>query len=189
MKQPSWSFRDLIEALHRRSGSEVSVLVDDYDAPVTSRRFEPKLAAANADVLHWVYAVMTRMDVRKIVEFKLFAGTTRYGVWMPQGGPYLEDVALRRRDFADVCGFTPAELESRFPGRLEEALEALKSSGDMPPSSGMADLVAEIARWYGGYRFGFARGRHDWDPVEVLNPHSVLHFLENRSFGGYWSRL
>ena len=50
--------RDLLGALHRRTGQRVAVLVDEYDKPILDALEEPEVARANRDYLHGLYSVI-----------------------------------------------------------------------------------------------------------------------------------
>jgi hypothetical protein len=43
---------NLIRAMREKSKSEVVALIDEYDAPVAGNTARPKIARANAEVLH-----------------------------------------------------------------------------------------------------------------------------------------
>ena len=64
--------------------------------------------------------------------------------------------------YADICGFTEAELEVHFQPHLEDGVRHLKCT--------MPDLRARLREHYNGYLF-------DPGGVPVYNPHSVLEVL------------
>ncbi|MDR2140882.1 MAG: ATP-binding protein, partial [Deltaproteobacteria bacterium] len=66
-----------------------------------------------------------------------------------------------------------------FGDRYDSVLEAVKSTGYLPPESSIADLRQKILDWYDGYT---------WDGrTRVLNPISILSFFNWRSLEPYWA--
>ena len=51
-------FRQLLEALHERTGQRVAVLVDEYDRPILDALAKPETARANRDALRGLYSAI-----------------------------------------------------------------------------------------------------------------------------------
>ncbi|MDR2198243.1 MAG: AAA family ATPase [Deltaproteobacteria bacterium] len=169
---------NLIRAIHKKSKTEVVVLIDEYDAPVTRNMAYPKIAQANAEVLHTFFASMKDVDVLPLIRFSFVTGITRYALTSMDSGPnHLADISLNPQ-YAGICGFTMDEFESLFSDRLETTLASLKDSHNMKPTDTKEDLKDAILRWYDGYNWG---GR-----MRVLNPYSILNFFSEKSFNNYW---
>jgi hypothetical protein len=177
-KTPAMYFGNLIKALSKDSNSEVAVLIDEYDAPVTSQMADQGVAEANAKILRQFFATLKKPKVLPSIGFTLVTGITRYALTSMDSGPnHLYDISLNP-DFAGLCGFTLEEFDSLFADRLKPTLANLKNSGEMDPSDNLEDLRAKIFHWYDGYNWG--------GETRVLNPYSILHFFKNNSFDDYW---
>jgi hypothetical protein len=171
--------RFLVRALHEKTGSEVAVLIDEYDAPVTRNMDDLASARANAKVLHGFFAALKDYDVSSRLRFTLVTGITRYALTsMDLRGPgRLNDISLEPA-YAGICGFTLEEFGPLFEDRMEATLACLKEAGEMGPSTDLSDLRKEIFDWYDGYNWG--------GPTRVINPFSILNFFTRKSFDDYW---
>ena len=139
----------LSDALHRHHREKVFVLIDEYDAPVTTasmngyydemvafmRAFLPGALKDNA---HVKMGVMT--GVLRIAKEGMLSGLNNLKVFTVFDEP-----------FSEYFGFTEDEVE------------------EMARYYGREDKLPEIRSWYDGYVFG---GR------EVYNPWSVLYYFD-----------
>ena len=139
----------LVDALHRHHRENVFVLIDEYDAPVTTasmngyynemvafmRTFLP---GALKDNEHVKMGVMT--GVLRIAKEGMLSGLNNLKVFTVFDEP-----------FSEYFGFSEDEVE------------------EMARYYGREDKLPEIRSWYDGYVFG---GR------EVYNPWSVLYYFD-----------
>jgi len=145
-------------SLHRATGRQVVVLVDEYDKPVLDVLRDPELAMANRDYLRGFYGIIK--GSAEHVRFVFVTGVSMFSkVSLFSGLNNLEDISLDPR-FATICGYREEDLDQVFgpelPGLDRE----------------------EMRRWYNGYHW---RGG-----TRVYNPHDVLLLLRSREFRPYW---
>jgi hypothetical protein len=174
---PSAYFGNLIKAMSGRSKTEVVVLIDEYDAPVTRNMGRSMgVAQENAKIIHDFLG--TLISLRDRVGLALITGITRYGLSTVELGPgALADISLDPR-FALLCGFTAEELESLLADQMEAALPKLKKANRITLSTDLNGLIETMLRWYGGY---------SWDgKSRISNPFAILRFLYFNSFENYW---
>jgi hypothetical protein len=148
----------LTRLLHARHGRKAVVLIDEYDAPITSALsigaykeavafVRPFLSSALKDNPHLEKGVLT--GVQRVSKESIFSGLNNVKVNTP-----LDQGSDER------FGFTQAEVK------------ALASYLGHPES------VPTLREWYDGYRFGGA---------DVYNPWSVLSFFDGgRVAQPYW---
>jgi hypothetical protein len=148
----------LTELLHARHGHKAVVLIDEYDAPITSALsigayreavafVRPFLSGALKSNDHLEKGVLT--GVQRVSKESIFSGLNNVDVNTP-----LNQAADER------FGFTQAEVE------------ALASYLGHPESAPV------LKEWYDGYRFGEA---------DIYNPWSVLSFFaKGRRARPYW---
>ena len=147
----------LIEALRRKDGQPVAVLVDEYDKPILDALEAPETARANRDYLRGLYSVVKDADAD--IRFSFFTGVSKFSkVSLFSGLNNLIDITLEPA-FSAVCGYTDRDLDTVF----EPELPGLDRD--------------EIRDWYNGYR---------WLGEEVYNPFDILLLFRRRKFGGYW---
>ncbi len=151
-------FRDLLGALHRRTGQRVVVLVDEYDKPILDALDIADMARANRDFLRGFYAVIKDSDAH--VRFTFLTGVSKFSkVSLFSGLNNLTDITLEP-DYSAICGYTDRDLDTVFAPEL-------------------AGLDREAIRdWYNGY---------SWLGAErVYNPFDILLLFRRRKFDAYW---
>ncbi len=159
---PAHGLRALVEDVHARTGREVVVLVDEYDAPITANLGRPIIEDV-LDLMRTFYGALK--DCAGIVRFLFMTGITRFArTGLFSGANHLRDVSLHP-GFHDLAGITTHELEGATIGPyVKSAAQVL----GLPEE----DVRAALAAYYNGYRFGPA-------PDPVYNPFSVLHCLQD----------
>ena len=151
-------FGHVLEALHRKVGQPVAVLVDEYDKPILDALEAPDVARANRDFLRGVYAVIKDRDAH--VRFAFLTGVSTFSkVSLFSGLNNLKDITLDPR-YSTICGYTDADLDAVFAAELP-GLDR-----------------DEIRTWYDGYNW---RGRET-----VYNPFDILLLFDRREFKSYW---
>ena len=151
-------FAYLLEALHRKAGQPVAVLVDEYDKPVLDALETPEVALANRDYLRGLYGMIKDCDAH--VRFTFLTGVSKFTkVSLFSDLNNLTDITLDPR-YSAICGYTEADLERVFA-----------------PDLGGLDRE-RIREWYNGYRW---RGAE-----KVYNPFDVLLLLDSREFKAHW---
>ena len=150
--------QDLLDRLHRSTGQQVVVLVDEYDKPILDVLENPQLAKANRDWLRGFYGIVK--DSAEHVRFVFVTGVSMFSkVSLFSGLNNLEDVTLDPQ-YATVCGYTDNDLDQVFAPELEGLNRE------------------EIRRWYNGY--------HWLGQEKVYNPFDVLLLFRKREFQPWW---
>ncbi|MDR1395101.1 MAG: AAA family ATPase [Deltaproteobacteria bacterium] len=166
--------QDLLAGLYKK-GAGTAVLIDDYDAPVSSHFDNSELAEANCQVLHDFLTVLKGCEV--FIRFVLVTGLTGFALKNDSGPDNFSDISLSP-DFGGVCGFTVSEFDRLFGGRMDELLEVQKENGSPAPNSRTSSLRKQILDWYGGY---------NWlGPEQILNPFAIVKLFSRKKFGRYW---
>ena len=150
--------RDLLRALHAKTGRRVVVLVDEYDKPLLDALDTPDVARANRDYLRGLYSTIKSSDAD--VRFTLLTGVSKFSkVSVFSGLNNLTDITLDPR-YSAICGYTETDLDTVFAPEL-------------------AGLDRERIRdWYNGYNW---RGSE-----KMYNPFDILLLFDRREFGCYW---
>ena len=150
--------RDLLGALHRRTGERVAVLVDEYDKPILDALEEPEVARANRNYLRGLYAVIKDCDAH--LRFCFLTGVSKLSmVSLFSGLNNLRDITLNAR-FSAICGYTEKDLDTVFAPELP-------------------GLDRERIRdWYHGYSWG--------GEERVYNPFDALLLFRTREFKAWW---
>jgi hypothetical protein len=175
---PDAALKKLISELYKKYKTGVVILIDEYDAPVSSKLDDQDLAAANTKILRSFYASFKTVAQAGMLRFVLVTGVTRYAMLgISAGLNNLKDISFRS-DYASVCGFTHDELDQYFADFFPSALEKTISSLDLPAGSAIQDLRASLLDFYDGY---------SWDgKTRVLNPFSLVNFFDEAEFSRFW---
>ena len=148
----------LLSTLHRKTGRQVVVLVDEYDKPILDVLENSELAKANRDYLRGFYGVIK--DCAEHVRFVFVTGVSMFSkVSLFSGMNNLKDISLVPR-YATICGYTDHDLDSVFA----EELEGLDRD--------------KIRLWYNGYNW---RGDD-----KLYNPYDILLLFSDREFQAHW---
>ena len=147
---------DLIERLSERE-NPVVVLVDEYDKPILDALDAPQVAMRNRNYLRGLYGTLKSVEAH--VRLSLLTGVSKFSkVSLFSGLNNLTDITVDTR-YAEVCGYTEAELSCVFGAELPGIDHA------------------EMRRWYNGY---------NWRGESVYNPYDVLLLFDKREFADYW---
>ena len=150
--------RDLVIALHQRSGQRVAVLVDEYDKPILDALKDENLALANRNALRVLYSVIKSCDAH--IRFCFLTGVSKFSkVNLFSGLNNLIDITLEPA-YSAICGYTEDDLDKVFAPELK-GLDRER-----------------IRKWYSGYSWG--------GPEKVYNPFDLLLLFRRRVFKAWW---
>ena len=151
-------FQDLLARLHRHTGEQAVVLVDEYDKPILDALGDPELAKANRDWLRGLYGI-TKGSAEH-VRFTFVTGISMFSkVSLFSGLNNLRNISLDPR-YATLCGYTDGDLDETFGPELP-GLDR-----------------DEIRAWYNGY--------HWLGSEKVYNPFDILLLFDSREFRPHW---
>lgn len=162
-------FEELIRMLHRKTGRQAVVLVDEYDMPLLDSLDESaeKIGKIRG-FLQSFYKVLKAADEH--LRFVFLTGVSKFSkMSIFPGLNSIRDITLSP-EYSVICGFTQEELESCFDSRINQFAERQKSTRE--------DLLRTIRNWYKGF---------SWDGVnQVYNPFSTLLLFTEQVIRNYW---
>ena len=168
-RSPEERFSYLLEKIHEASGSQVVILIDEYDKPLLQTIGNEKLQEQYKNILKAFYGVLKSADAH--LRFVFLTGVTKFGqVSVFSDLNQLKDISMDAR-YATICGITHKELRRDF----QPELEALAANEGLT----YEEVCQKMKRMYDGYRF-----RHNMEGL--YNPFSVLNALDSAEFGSYW---
>ena len=158
MEKMKFALSNLMAALEKHHQKKPVLLLDEYDAPILSA-WENGYYRECIDFMRGFLG--SALKTNPALGFAVLTGITRIS----------KESIFSGLNNLDVCGVL-TELYNDAMGFTQE--EAAKLMADC----GAADKVAELAKWYDGYRFGQA---------EIYNPWSVINFVRHGcEFRPYW---
>ena len=159
--------------------SEVVLLVDEYDAPLTAVLNDSSEFDDRCKILFNFYMTVKSFQVK--FRFIFITGVTYYShTSIFSAFNHLTDLTLDS-DYGALLGYTSDELESYFSEYIDNAVETLNRK--FPTERYTHEkVVEELKRNYDGYSFDEDCMHH------VYNPWSILNFLKSphRGFIPYW---
>ena len=159
--------------------SEVVLLVDEYDAPLTAVLNDSNEFEDRRKILSNFYLTVKSCDGK--FRFIFITGVTYYAhTSIFSAFNNLTDLTLDS-DYGALLGYTSDELESYFSEYIDNAVETLNRK--FPTERYTHEkVVEELKRNYDGYSFDEDCMHH------VYNPWSILNFLKSphRGFIPYW---
>lgn len=170
----SLRFSRLIEELHRQSGQQVVVLVDEYDKPLLDllgigNSNDDKMLAANRELLKNFFSVFKAVDSH--LRFVMLTGITKFSqVSMFSGFNQPDDITLDE-DYEALCGITQTELETVFNEPIQELAAKMQLTRE--------EVLQVLKTNYDGYHFSTRM-------TDIYNPFSVINALKKRAVEDYW---
>ena len=163
------AFAKLIIMLYEKSGQKVVVLIDEYDKPILDHLDDIEIAEANRKVIKGFYGILKSMD--PYLSFTFITGVTKFtrtSIFSELNN--LSDITLSKK-YPNICGITIEDLGMYF----SDHMEYLSTQEDFRRYENLHD---EILAWYDGY---------SWDgKTRVINPFSLLNFLDQEKFSAFW---
>jgi hypothetical protein len=164
-------FDELLRRVHRKTGRQVVVLVDEYDIPILDALQEPSEEIDSLrKFLQSFYRVLKAADEH--LRFVFLTGVSKFSklsIFSGLNNP--NDITLDP-SYATICGYTQDELESYFTQYLKTFARSETEKGNI------RDLLDQIRFWYNGF---------SWDGVTSLyNPYSTLLLMDKKIFRNYW---
>ncbi|MDR0399215.1 MAG: ATP-binding protein [Endomicrobium sp.] len=161
-------FAELIEKLHKKTGQQVVILVDEYDKPLIDNLSKQEVYPEVKRTLHDFYQVIKASDEH--LKFVFMTGVSRFsGISVFSALNNLHDITTSNK-YSSICGYTQEELEINFKEYIESTAKIMETT--------RKEVLSEIRKWYNGY---------SWDgKTYVYNPFSTLVLFSEKKFANYW---
>ena len=166
---PGTFLRELLYALHRKSGRKPVVIIDEYDAPLLNNYPNEQHYEAIKRVILDFYAPIKACD--EILRFVFITGITKFSqlsIFSTLNN--MIDISMMP-EYASMCGITEQELTDNFSVGIAQIAERNQWATEQ--------VVDKMREYYCGYRFSR-------DAECVYNPHSLVCALEQKEFGSHW---
>ena len=159
-----------------RGQQKIVLLIDEWDYPLSSHLNDRVAFDRNKEILNLFYTWIRDL---KHIKFFMVTGIARYQDTSLFTGQTVKDISMKTR-FADLLGYTQAEVEIYFTDYIKEAAERLKISTD--------ELCQKLAAYYDGFCFD------ENAQVRLYCPLSINEFFNQLAdptvqvpkFGYYW---
>ena len=166
---PNIRLANLIEIAYRKTGKQVVVLIDEYDAPMLDVVHDDDKLEELRNIMRNFYSPLK--DSEPMLRFVFLTGITKFSqVSIFSELNNITNVSMDN-EYAGICGITKEELLTQMSEDIDMLAEARGLSRDA--------TIAKLKEYYDGYHFS---------PVspDVFNPFSLLNCFSKKNFGAYW---
>ncbi len=168
-KAPNLRFKDLILQLYKRTGKQVVVLIDEYDAPLLDVAHNTDKLDELRNLMRNFYSPLKKYE--EYLRFVFLTGITKFSQLSIFSELNNITNLSMNDDYAGICGITKEELL----GQMSDDIEELAKSQELTAE----ETVEELKENYDGYHFSALS-------PDVFNPFSLLNCFAQKDFGAYW---
>ena len=168
-KTPGAKLQGIITRANKQSGSNVILIIDEYDAPLLEVLHEKEQLEGMRKVMQEFYQPLKACE--QMVHFCFLTGITRFSqlsIFSTLNN--IMNVSMHP-DFATICGITEKELTTE----MEEDIALLAKEYECSPD----EMHKLLKKQYDGYHF--ARKSE-----EVYNPYSLMNCFLQKEVRNFW---
>ena len=162
-------FNDLIEVVYRKTGKQVVVLIDEYDAPLLDVAHEKEKLDVLRNTMRNFYSPLKGNE--SMLRFVFLTGITKFSQLSIFSE--LNNITNVSMDepYAGICGITKEELLTQMSDDIGVLAEHLELSRE--------ETIQELKDHYDGYHF-------TWPSPDVYNPYSLLNCFAKQKMDSFW---
>ena len=161
--------KDLIKNVYDKTGKQVVVLIDEYDAPLLDVVHENEQLPILRQVMRNFYSPLKDCD--PYLRFVFLTGITKFSqlsIFSELNN--LKNISMLP-EFAAICGITVEEMQSQMADYIDVFAET--------EETGHEEMVEKLKKQYDGYHF-------TWPSPDIFNPFSLLNAMQDRRLDSYW---
>lgn len=166
---PNVRLLNLIKTVHEKTGKQVVMLIDEYDAPLLDVVHEKEQLGILRDIMRNFYSPLK--DCEPLLRFVFLTGITKFSqlsIFSELNN--IKNVSMNE-PYAGICGITMEELLTQMSEDIERLAEKLGLSFDQ--------TIEKLKDNYDGYHFC-------WPSPDVFNPYSLLNCFSDGKMKSYW---
>lgn len=162
-------FNDLIEVVSQKTGKQVVVLIDEYDAPLLDVAHEKEKLDELRNTMRNFYSPLKGNE--SMLRFVFMTGITKFSqlsIFSELNN--IKNVSMDE-PYAGICGITKEELLTQMSDDIDALAQHLELSRE--------ETIQELKDHYDGYHF-------TWPSPDVFNPYSLLNCFADGKLKAYW---
>ena len=166
---PNIRLSSLIKTVNKKTGKQVVVLIDEYDAPLLDVVHKDEELEVLRNVMRNFYSPLK--DSEPYLRFVFLTGITKFSqlsIFSELNN--ITNISMQN-DYAAICGITKEEMLTQMQPDIEELAQAQEMTKE--------ETIEELVHHYDGYHFTS-------DSPDIFNPFSLLHCLSEKEFNSYW---
>ena len=166
---PNIRLRNLINSLYQKTGKQVVVLIDEYDAPMLDVAHERESLDVLRNVMRNFYSPLKMCE--PMLRFVFLTGITKFSqVSIFSELNNITNISMDD-EYAGICGITKEELLTQMSEDIDMLAEAQELTRE--------ETIAKLKENYDGYHFSPSS-------PDVFKPYSMLNCFDRKNFGAYW---
>ena len=163
-------FKNIIEGAYDKTGQQVAILIDEYDAPLQHSWKTPHHEACTS-IYREVFAILKAND--KYERFVFITGITKFTqISLFSVLNNLSNISFEP-EYAAICGITKEEMLRDFKPEIDKLAAYENHTYD--------EAVAQLTAYYDGYHFS-----HD-NMADIFNSFSLVNALSDSKLRNYWA--
>ena len=160
---------ELITTAYEKSGKQVVVLIDEYDAPMLDVAHEKESLDVLRNIMRNFFSPLKMCEPK--LRFVFLTGITKFSqVSIFSELNNITNISMDD-EYAGICGITKEELLTNMSEDIDVLADAQGLSRE--------ETIAKLKEFYDGYHFSPAS-------PDVFNPFSLLNCFTKNNFGAYW---
>ena len=167
--EPSLRLKNLIAKVYEKTGKQVVILIDEYDAPLLDVLHEKEKLPVLRQVMRNFYSPLK--DADPYLKFVFLTGITKFSqlsIFSELNN--LVNISMDT-EFASICGFTEEEVRTQMADYVDRMAEGKGWDKEK--------TLWELKNKYDGYHF-------TWPSPDVYNPFSLLLAFSKKKLDNYW---
>ena len=160
---------NLINAVYQKTGKQVVVLIDEYDAPLLDVAHEKEKLDELRNTMRNFYSPLKGNE--SMLRFVFMTGITKFSqlsIFSELNN--IKNVSMDE-PYAGICGITKEELLTQMSDDIDALAGHLELSRE--------ETIQELKDHYDGYHFC-------WPSPDVFNPYSLLNCFADGRMDDYW---
>ena len=166
---PNIRLNNLITQVYEKTGRQVVVLIDEYDAPLLDVVHEEEKLPMLRHIMRNFYSPLKACD--PYLKFVFLTGITKFSqlsIFSELNN--LTNISMNPQ-FAALCGISVDEVQEQMADYLDDFAAAHNKSVD--------EALESLKAQYDGYHFA-------WPSPDVFNPFSLLNAFLDKRLKSYW---
>jgi hypothetical protein len=156
-------------AYNKTKGTQVVILIDEYDSPLLDSQQNEELRVALRTTMRDFFSPLK--DATEYIRFLFITGISKFS----QLSIFSELNSLKNismdATYSSICGITETELLTQMKEDIQALAKANKETYE--------EACAHLKRQYDGYHFSE-------DSEDIYNPFSVINVLSDKKYANYW---
>ena len=166
---PNTRLSNLIKTAYGKTGKQVVILIDEYDAPLLDVVHDEENLPVLRNIMRNFYSPLKACE--GMLRFVFLTGITKFSQLSIFSE--LNNIAniSMVKEYAGICGITEEELLTT----MSEDIDMLAKEQELTRE----ETIEKLKEHYDGYHFA-------WPSPDVFNPFSLLNCFTEREFKSYW---